>query len=54
MESRVTASCGEALGGGGTEQKGKGLMAMDNSVVIAGGKKYKGKYKGNIICKKKD
>ena len=28
---------GEAIRGGGIEQKEKGLMNMDNSVVIAGG-----------------
>ena len=33
---------GGRLGGGGIEQKGKGLMDMDNSVVIAGGRGYKG------------
>ena len=34
----MTASqSGERLEGGGIEQKGKGLMDMDNSVVIAGG-----------------
>ena len=36
MGSRLTAGGGR-WGGGGMEQKGKGLMDMDNSVVIAGG-----------------
>ena len=29
---------GSRLGGGGIEQKEKGVMDMDNSVVIAGGR----------------
>ena len=39
----MTASGGwGGLGGGEIEQKGKGLMDMDNSVVIAGGRGRKG------------
>ena len=34
--------CGEVRGWWGVEQKWKGLMDMDNSVVIAGGTGYKG------------
>ena len=37
MESKITASR-DGLGGKGIEQKGKGLMDMDNSGVIAGGR----------------
>ena len=40
MENRMTASVG--AGGGGIEQKEKGLMDMDNSVVTAGGGWVKG------------
>ena len=36
----MTASRGGRLGSGGMEQKG--LMGMDNSVVIAGGERCKG------------
>ena len=32
----------ERLGGGGTEQKEKEGLNMDNSVLIAGGRGYKG------------
>ena len=52
MESRLTAR-GEALGGGGIEQKGKGLMDMDTSVLIAGGEEYKGINGNGKIQKKK-
>ena len=40
---------GGALEGGGIEQKEKGLMDMDNSVVVAGGRGdgYKG-LNGNV------
>ena len=44
---------GVGLGGRGIEQKGKGLMDMDNSVLIAGGeggiKRLHGKGKCTII-----
>ena len=52
MESRLTA-WGEACGGGGIEQKGKGLMDMDTSVLIAGGEEYKGINGNGKIQKKK-
>ena len=43
-ESRIAAKVGweERLGDGGIEQKEKGLVDIDNSVVIAGGGRYKG------------
>ena len=41
MESRMTAS-GGGEGVEGLSKKEKGLMDMDNSVVIAGGRAYKG------------
>ena len=37
MDNRMTASGGE-VGDGGIEQKEKGFMDMDNSVVSAGGR----------------
>ena len=36
VEKRMTAGGGRRLGGGGMSKKEKGLMDMDNSVVIAG------------------
>ena len=43
MESKMTAKGGGKLKGGGTEQKGKRTIDMDNCVVIsgAGGTFYK-------------
>ena len=43
MESTVTASVGGGeVGGEGLSKKEKGLLYMGNSVVIAGGRGYKG------------
>ena len=45
MDSRIITGCGGGgrgrLGGRGLSQKEKGLMDMDNSVVIAGEREYK-------------
>ena len=39
---RITASVGGRIVGRGSEQKGKGLVDMDNRVMITGGRGYKG------------
>ena len=41
-ERRMIAQGGGRRGGGGSSRKVKGLMGMDNSVVIAGGREVEG------------